>query len=92
MGGPIDSAFRGEGRIVTFVALEFGTVSVPIVLHALRAENWLHHYDNLESPFGKKIKDDLKRAFCCPDQGWQNLVLSRSKTVLNQAIAGLAVP
>jgi hypothetical protein len=89
VGGPIDKAFRGKGRTVTFAALEFGTVPIPAVLRALRAENWLHHYGNVDSTFGKKIKDDLKSAFHCSEINWQSMVLNRSAEVLQQALAGL---
>ena len=89
VGGPIDAAFQKSDRIATFLALEFGTVSIPTVLHALCAENWLHHYGNLDSALGRKIKEDLKCAFCPPEQSWENGVIGRSEDVLRQAIAGL---
>jgi hypothetical protein len=92
VGGPVDKAFRCGDKTVTFVALEFGTVPVPVVLRALRAENWLHHFGKPESVLGKKIKEDLKSAFYSSDQTWQGMVLSRSMSVLQQAIAGLASP
>jgi hypothetical protein len=91
VGGPIDGAFRDGKRTLTFVALEFGTVAIPAVLRALRGENWLNHYGKLESVFGRKIKEEMKSAFYSSDPAWQDMVLSRSKSVLQQAIAGLAL-
>jgi hypothetical protein len=73
VGGPIDSAFRDGEKTVTFLALEFGTIPVPAVLRALRAENWLTHYGNLDSSA----------------ETWQNMVIDRSKSVLQKAMAGL---
>ncbi len=90
VGGPIDSAFRVGNKIVTFLALEFGTVPMPAVLRALRAENWLYHYGELDSALGRQIKEDLKSAFYPSDKSWQDMVLSRSSAVLRKAIAGLA--
>jgi len=90
IGGSIDGAFRDGEKSVTFIALEFGTVPLPAVLRALRAENWLNHYGNLDSELGKKIKEDLKSAFHSSDETWQNMVVSRSNNVLQRALAGLA--
>jgi Protein of unknown function (DUF2817) len=89
VGGPIDNGFQGSKGIVTFVSLEFGTVPIPAVLRALRAENWLQYYGQSDSALGRKIKEDLKAAFYPADQSWGNMVLGRSREVLEQAMAGL---
>ena len=38
---------------VTPIAIEYGTYSVPEVLGAVRADNWLHHRGDLASPLGR---------------------------------------
>jgi hypothetical protein len=90
VGGPIENAFLCADRIVDFVALEFGTVPIPAVLRALRAENCLTHYGDPGSTLGKKIKEELKSAFYPTDQAWKATTLGRSKEILQQAIAGIA--
>jgi hypothetical protein len=90
VGGAIDGAFLGNDRIVTFLSLEFGTVPIPAVLRALRAENWLVKYGESDSELGKRIKADLRSAFYPTDQSWKDMVLSRSKEVVAQVIAGLS--
>jgi hypothetical protein len=48
---------------VTPIAIEYGTYSVPEVLGAVRADNWLHQRGDLASALGRELKADMKERF-----------------------------
>ena len=61
---------------VTPVAIEYGTYSVPEVLGAVRADNWLHHRGDLASPLGRELKADMKERFFPAGDKWREMVWS----------------
>jgi hypothetical protein len=69
---------------VYFVTQEFGTYSSVKVLHALREENrWHHHGDgSVDHPAKRKLLE----TFSPDNDSWQQLVLSRGKELLGQAL------
>ena len=74
---------------VTGLALEFGTVSMARVFHALRADAWLHAYGDPASPGGQAIKAEIRAAFYGDADDWKGMVCGQSLTACRQAIAGL---
>lgn len=76
---------------ITAVALEFGTYPVQTVLNALRADNWLHTHGIVDTPTGRDIKKEIKRAFYPQEESWKNSVLSKSLEVISRAIGGLSL-
>ena len=89
--GSIDRVFRGEYAL-TYVALEFGTISVLEVLEVLRADNWLYqHGSNCSSQLANEIQSDMHAAFYPNREEWRQAVLHRSAQVVIQALAGLSV-
>jgi hypothetical protein len=48
---------------LTYIALEFGTRSIPEVLTALRADHWLHAVKNRETPLRAAISRQVRDAF-----------------------------
>lgn len=75
---------------VTSVALEYGTQSLPEVLEALRADNWLHLYGDPESAEGRAIKRQIRDAFYGDTAEWKRTIWETADRVVRQAAAGLA--
>ncbi|MCW5737657.1 MAG: M14 family metallopeptidase [Enhydrobacter sp.] len=75
---------------VTPVAIEYGTYSVPEVLNAVRADNWLHHRGDLASPLGRELKADMKERFFPAGDKWREMVWSRADQTIGWALEGLA--
>lgn len=73
----------------TCVAIEYGTLPIMEVLNALRADNWLYAYGDVESELGQKIKKDVRDAFYCDADDWKEMVWERGHSVVTKALAGL---
>ena len=74
---------------VTGLALEFGTVSMARVFHALRADAWLHAHGDPASPEGQAIKAEIRAAFYGDADDWKGMVCGQSLTATRQAVTGL---
>ncbi len=74
---------------VTTVAIEYGTYSVPEVLGAVRADNWLHQRGDLDSPLGRKLKADMKERFFPAGDKWREMVWARADQTIGWALKGL---
>jgi len=74
---------------VTPIAIEYGTYSVPEVLGAVRADNWLHHRGDLGSPQGRQIKADVKERFFPAGDKWREMVWQRADQTIGWALKGL---
>lgn len=70
--------------------LEFGTHPLETVYQALRADNWLHLHGDLNSDFARKVKADLKEAFCPDSAEWREAVYARSMEMWQRGLDGLA--
>ena len=75
---------------VTPVAIEYGTYTVPEVLGAVRADNWLHHRGDLKSPLGRELKADMKERFFPAGDKWREMVWARADQTIGWALKGLA--
>jgi len=75
---------------VTAITLEFGTVPLPEVFDALRADNWLYVHGRPDSPQGRDIKSRLRAAFYPERDDWREPVWDRATEVARKAISGLA--
>jgi hypothetical protein len=73
----------------TAIAFEVGTVELAQVLQALRADAWLHAYDEPLSERGREIKVQMRAAFYCDNDWWKGMVAGQSLLTTRQAIAGL---
>ena len=90
--GSMENGFgsiAGEAE-VTSVALEYGTRTLPEVLEALRADNWLHLYGDPESADGKAIKRQIRDAFYGDEPEWKRMIWETADRLVRQAAAGLA--
>jgi len=74
---------------VTTLALEFGTVDVFQVLHALRADNWLHTHGDPCSREAGPIRAAIRAAFYDEGADWQAMVIGQAHLAIRQALAGL---
>jgi hypothetical protein len=77
---------------ITGMGLEFGTLPMPEVLLALRADQWLHR--NPQAPAGQAaaIKRALRDAFYGDTDGWKGMVTAQTRVAVLQAIIGLGRP
>lgn len=89
--GTIASAVRqaGNGAELTCLTAEFGTYPVRPVLRALQADNWLHLRGDLESELGRDIKAEIRERLSPDDDDWREMVWTRSRQILRNAVAGL---
>ncbi|MGI0522880.1 DUF2817 domain-containing protein [Rhizobium giardinii] len=78
-----------NSRVLPLV-IECGTLDGPAVMDAVKADNWLHLFGNLESPLGQKIKQTLRSAFIPQDPEWQQNCLATSLRYFDRAMAALA--
>jgi hypothetical protein len=74
---------------VTGMALEVGTVEMMMVLHALRADNWLHSHGDMRSAQGQAIKKQIRDAFYGDADDWKGMVAGQSLHATRQALVGL---
>jgi len=75
---------------VTPIAIEYGTYSVPEVLGAVRADNWLHQRGDLKSALAKELKADMKERFFPAGDKWREMVWQRADQTIGWALKGLA--
>jgi hypothetical protein len=75
---------------VTPIAVEYGTYSVPEVLGAVRADNWLHHRGDLASPLARSLKADMKERFFPAGDKWREMVWQRADQTIGWALKGLS--
>ena len=75
---------------VTSMALEFGTVPLPEMLHALRGDNWLRQFPAAASAAdAHTIREAMLAAFYCDQEDWKGMIVGQLKTSVVQALAGL---
>jgi hypothetical protein len=74
---------------VTSIAIEYGTYSVPEVLGAVRADNWLHQRGDLESAQGRALKADMKERFFPAGDKWREMVWARADQTIGWTLKGL---
>ncbi len=80
----------GADRL-TFIALEFGTYPKDDGIRAMREEHRLHAHGRVDwnDPETLRIKHALRRHFHPATRAWKEMVLMRSRQVIDQALAGL---
>ncbi len=72
------------------ITIEYGTFSVPEVLGALIADNWLHLKGQVDSAPGRAIKTRIRRAFYPDERDWKELVFLRARQILRRAAASVS--
>jgi hypothetical protein len=74
---------------VTAIAIEYGTYSVPEVLGAVRADNWLHQRGDLGSAQASELKADMKERFFPSGDKWREMVWARADQTIGWALRGM---
>lgn len=72
------------------VVLELGTLDMVTVMRAVQADNWLHHHGARDSEAGRDVARRMREAFFLEDAAWQVAVCERARTVVQQALHGMA--
>ncbi|MDX1402831.1 MAG: DUF2817 domain-containing protein, partial [Kiloniellales bacterium] len=67
----------------------YGTKPTPLVRLALRGDNWLHHYGDLDSKKAAEIKREIRDAFYQDAADWKEMVWDRAVETQRLAIKGL---
>lgn len=75
---------------VTGITLEYGTLPLPEMLDAVRADNWLHVHGRLDSPEGRAIKANIRAAFYQEQEDWKEMVWERGLDVSRRMVKALA--
>lgn len=73
----------------TLVVAEIGTVDFDQILHALRADNWLHARGKRDPTLWRETKGLMERAFVGRDREWQETVVEHADRLCRRVIAGL---
>jgi uncharacterized protein DUF2817 len=76
----------------TGIALEYGTLPLPDVLDALRAEQWLENHPEVGAPQHDAIKRRMREAFYTDTPQWKRRIVEQAAAAGRQALAGLASP
>jgi hypothetical protein len=89
--GPIQFALQGScpGLQHTNVCLEFGTVPLPQMFEAVRADHWLHRHPDADRAQAAQIRQGIRDAFYPDDDDWRSAVWQQGLLVAEQALAGL---
>ncbi len=73
----------------TGIAMEYGTLPILDMLHALRAEHWLHQHPEAPAEQAEQIKADMREAFYTDTDAWRGQIISQARQSLFQAVDGL---
>ena len=77
---------------VTPLSLEFGTLSLPSILTALRGDHWLHAIEGRETPLREEIKVRIREAFYIDTSQWKAAVYGRTADFVWRVARGLGRP
>lgn len=74
----------------TGIAMEYGTVPLLEVMHALRAEQWLNLHPQAPAEQAAQIKAQMLAAFYTDTDAWKGQIISQARQSLFQAVDGLS--
>jgi hypothetical protein len=83
---------RHLGERGTYVALEYGTYTVPPERSVLSADHWLfmHKPEEADTQMGRRIRNATKQHYYPQKPDWKEMVISRAHLVHRQAIEALS--
>jgi hypothetical protein len=73
----------------TGIALEYGSLPLPEVLNALRADQWLANHPDAPETTRRTIKRQIRDAFYCDADDWKGMVYGQARAAILQAFRGL---
>jgi hypothetical protein len=74
------------------IALEFGTVPVAEVLHALRGDHWFYNHPEAPMALRTAIRDAMRRAFYVETDEWKGRVFAQARAAALAALSALGQP
>lgn len=74
----------------TGIALEYGTLPLPDMILALRAEQWLQLHPEAPAAQAAAIRQQMRDAFYVDTDSWRGQIISQARQAMFQAAAGLA--
>jgi hypothetical protein len=74
----------------TGIAMEYGTLPLPEMVFALRAEQWLQCHPDAPATMAAAIRQQMRHAFFVDTDTWKGQVISQARLALFQAVAGLS--
>ncbi len=74
----------------TGIALEYGTLPLPQMFDALRAEQWLENHPETDVDTARAIKQQMRDAFYTDTDVWKQRIVEQGLDAARQAVAGLA--
>ena len=74
----------------TGIGLEFGTIPLPDMLQALRADHWLHLHPKAPSPQHAAIRQQMRDAFYVDAAEWKAGVYTQAHEAATRALAQLS--
>lgn len=95
LNGLLDRAIEAAlpaGCEFAFAFPEYGTYEPLRVIHALRADNWLHRFGNLDDARSRAIRAESLEAFCPASPEWRHRVVATGLELVEQALAALPEP
>lgn len=75
---------------MTGIALEFGTVPLPAMFDALRADQWVQNHPETPAAQRHAVKQRMRDAFYLDTDAWKHAVVEQTTDAAVRAIAGLA--
>ncbi len=73
----------------TAIAMEYGTLPLPEMILALRAEQWLQRHPEAPAALAASIKQQMMDAFYVNTDAWKGQIISQARQAMFQAINGL---
>jgi len=91
LSGPIQMAIYEDcpQAQYTGICLEFGTLPLPQMIAAMRADHWLALHPEAPEPLQRRIRADMQQAFNPPSAAWQAQVWAQGLQAAEQALQGL---
>ena len=74
----------------TGIAMEYGTVPVPEVIMALRAEQWMENHPEAPAEARAAVKQRFRDAFYTDTPLWKQQIVAQGRETAQQAVQGLA--
>ncbi|MCP5286887.1 MAG: DUF2817 domain-containing protein, partial [Burkholderiaceae bacterium] len=74
----------------TGIALEYGTVPVPDVIAALRADQWAENHPEIDPALRQQIRQQVRDTFYTNTPEWKAQIVVQGLEAARQAVAGLA--
>jgi len=74
----------------TAMTLEYGTLPIMDILHALRSEQWLENHPKADAATRDAIKKQMRDAFYVDTDEWKTRIVDQGFDATRAALAGLA--